>query len=495
MVSAEGGEIIGGLNQPRTTSAMPFTKAVMILTVALALGCDKSPGVPPSKTAAPNPAAAIGAGVPTSLAAPSLPGVQPWEPVDPETIQDLYAHAVAVGQEIRRLLPTNAQAIFDQGKTHQRFQFDDKAVETFREGLRLDPKRVDILQEIGFLLSQRYQDQALEAYHAALELDPTASGLRTRIGLILSAQGKIDEAILSLRDEIGRRSSTGLTYLILGQALLDQKKFEEAAKSLRESIRLEAKDRKAHYALAQALQALGQTAEEAQARAEFVKIKTEEDRASKEAATKGSNRPELLHKAAVSYVDAATTCQGSSRLREAEGLLRNALRFDPKYGSVRRVLADHLRRERRPDEAWAVCVQGIEESTDPDLYYLLAGLTQERGDPAGSAPLLEKALALDPRHADSARELARLILLRKVPGTAERALTLSTAAADVAPGVAMNHDVLAWAYLTNGDPNRALESLRTAVKLEPQNQDIRRRLDALEKKLGIPPGSETGKGL
>jgi len=408
--------------------------------------------------------------------------------VDPEKIEHLYEHCIQVAEETRRAAPSYPKTLFDLGEVHERFGFDDRAIETYREGLRMDPEHRDprqpkVLSKIAFLLRQRKQDEAAETYRKALEIDPTYPGMHSGIGLIYYHQGRLKEAVRECREEIHNRTANYLTYHILGQALRDLEKYQPAILSFQEAIRMDPRGREAYYGLWQVYKVLGRRKEELATLEKFSKLKEEEDRQSDEITTKGGDRPKRLHLTALTYLDAAQTYRDLKQPDRTVDALRNCLRFDPSLLDVRRLLAETLRQQGRIDEAIEECQRCLKEKRTPDTLFLLAGLLTLKGLHGQAGSLLEEAIRLDPGMDGAYRELAKLVLKGQIPGGAARGLELARSAAERAPFIALNYDIYSWALFLSGRPEESMKNLEIAVRLDPANPGVRQRYEQMRKML------------
>ncbi len=407
--------------------------------------------------------------------------------VDPDQIQDLYGHSVQVAEEIRKRVPFASKPIFDLGEVHQRFGFDDRAIETYREGLRMDPKRPDILSKIGFLISQRDPEEALKAYRKALEYNPRYPNARTRIGLIYQHQGRLEEAVEVFRAEIQNRSGNAVTYLVLGQVLKDLRMFPEAVLSLQEAKQLNPKDRMAYYGLSQVYKLQGRREESLKALEKFEELKTQDDIHADEVTTKGGNRPEQLKWTAMTYLDAAQTYVDVKMEEEAVRMLRRAILFDPSLSEVRRVLAEILWKSGKVDDALRESLKYLSEKRTAESLFLCAGLCTEKNLFRQAGEYLEESIRLDPRDGGPYRELARLILTKRVPGELSRAQELARLATEKSPTAAGNYDVYSWSLYQGGNSLGAFEALSIAARLDPGNESIRNRLERIRGELEKEP--------
>jgi tetratricopeptide (TPR) repeat protein len=135
------------------------------------------------------------------------------------------------------------------------------------------------------------------------------------------------------------------------------------------------------------------------------------------------------------------------------------------------------------DEAFAECRKLIEQDRSFDSLFLAAGLLTEKNLFPEAMGLLEEAVGQQSVHGDAHRELARLILAGKGSGDLSRAAALARSAVEKSPAAA-NYDVLAWALFASGDIDGAVDSIETALRLEPDNPDFQKRLAELKRRRG-----------
>ncbi|MBI4584648.1 MAG: tetratricopeptide repeat protein [Planctomycetes bacterium] len=397
-------------------------------------------------------------------------------PRDPSAVTDLYAHSLAVAEEAKRKLPGRAQAIFDLGNVHRRFGFDEKAIEVFNEGLRIDPRQPAILETIGFLFSQKNRlQEAIEAYHAALAIEPQRGGPRTRIGLIYTHEGKLDESAAICQEEIKNGTATADTYFNLGQALLLKKDFPAARQAFKQCIQLNQKHENVFYGLFQVERDLEHSKEAEEAMARFRAIKKEVRKKEESDPKKKSNRGSQLQFTAETYLDVCLTYLHAGLKSDSRRAIEGATLFDPGNAGAQFQLAEMLRGEGAKNEAKERCQKALAiDPQHPGALFLLAGLSTEEKQFQRSAELLEKLISLQPGDADAHREYARLALMGKIP--LEIALSHAQTAVDLQK-TATNLDVLAWALHRAGQKEKAIETLKEALELDPGNRAIQQRLE------------------
>ena len=404
--------------------------------------------------------------------------------IDPAQITDLYAYNVKVAEETIRKVPGFAKPLLDLGQVHQRFQFDDRAMEAYLQGLRMNPRDYGFHARIGFILSQtNHIDDALKYFREGLRLYPEAPDLHHRIGLILMHEkGKLAEAVEEFRLEIQNRTASPTTYTLLGHTLRDLGKFPEAIRSFREALRMNPEETGACYGLSQVYKLMGDRGEEQKALERYEKLKVKDDEVLREGTKKGGNRDEQLHLTSVTHLDAAQTYLLKDMKEDAEGALRAAIQFNPSQFAVHRMLIEILLKEKKADEAFIESQKLLAKSREEANLFQAAGLYTERRLFEDAGRLLEEAALKEPKEGDVYRELARLILGKRIPGDLARATELARKALERSPGEAKNYDVYAWALMQGGNRTAAQDSLEIASRLSPDDEQIRRRLEDLRGK-------------
>jgi tetratricopeptide (TPR) repeat protein len=136
----------------------------------------------------------------------------------------------------------------------------EEASEMFRKSLELDPQSASGHYNVAGSLARDGEYEAAEAhFRAALKENPDAQAY-TGLGYVLGRQGRVDEAITSLREAIEADPEHPAAYDQLGTILAEQGKFEEAASDYRHLLRIQPSPA-AHRKLAQVLMRLGRIEE------------------------------------------------------------------------------------------------------------------------------------------------------------------------------------------------------------------------------------------
>jgi tetratricopeptide (TPR) repeat protein len=152
--------------------------------------------------------------------------------------------------------------------------------------------------------------------------------------------------------------------------------------------------------------------------------------------------------------------------KEATEEAQTAVHLAPDLPFGHYVLARVYERRRRLREAEAAIREAIElDPYDADYFALLSGIHFQNHRWADSLQAAEEGLAIDPEHVGctNLRAMALVKLGRK-----EQAGATIDAALARQPENAVTHANQGWTLLERGEPRRAMEHFREALRLDPQ---------------------------
>jgi len=201
-----------------------------------------------------------------------------------------------------------AEQSVEQGKKYVQEKQFDKAVESFKQAIRLDANLADAYHGLGSVyVNMGRSSDALEPMKTAARLDPDNSIIRLNLGITLSNLRRADEAMSELnmakqlspkdariQNEIGNllhhgfnRIEDALAAYIearrlnqnfpaihhnIGLMLMRLGRFSEAVAPLQESIRLDAENRNAIYLLSDAFTRVGRFKESTESWTKFLEL-------------------------------------------------------------------------------------------------------------------------------------------------------------------------------------------------------------------------------
>ncbi len=405
----------------------------------------------------------------TGLAAFLLFGCGP-SPDDPlPSTDDLYVYSLAVAEKARlKVRYQEARARLNLGQVHERFGFEDKALEEYSSAIARDLNLGMAYQRTGFILSQRgnRMTEAIEAYQQALRCNPGASGIYTRLGLIFLHQDRPIEAVAAFGEEIRQQTASAETHYHLGQALSKQGKTAESIKAFRDAFRLDPFMRSAQYSLARELRVAGDTTGAEASLARFRELKEAEDAAAARQQQTADNRARERRFAAETWLDAGDLFHRAANApadgdtpQERQEVSRRAGVFDQESLDA---LREALRLDETYDDAWSTYLRLVESHGRFEAALEFADQARKADPASGVWPyrlaLLQKRLA---QQGDASERRYR------------DALDLLEAATRNAPGVARAHYALAWTVLMEINSReadrvrQAVEHAKRAVDLEP----------------------------
>ncbi len=167
----------------------------------------------------------------------------------------------------------------------------------------------------------------------------------------------------------------------------------------------------------------------------------------------------------IAHAFLALALAGQKKLPEATQEAQAAVHLAPDLSYAHYVLAHVLDRRDHLSEAEAAINEAIRlDPEDPDYFGLLAGLHSQHRRWKAALQAAEYGLRLDAEHGVCAnlRALALVHLGRRD----EAGATIDAALAR-APEDALTHANQGWTLLHQGNPQRAMEHFREALRLEP----------------------------
>jgi tetratricopeptide (TPR) repeat protein len=156
------------------------------------------------------------------------------------------------------------------------------------------------------------------------------------------------------------------------------------------------------------------------------------------------------------------------QFKEATEEARQAIHLGPDFPFAHYTLASILHDRREYDQA----LQAVEEALrlspeDPDFCALLSQIHLDRKQWRPALEAAERGLRFDPEHIACTN--LRAVALVKLGRKSEAGATID-AALRRNPDNAVTHANQGWAYLEQGNPEKALEHFREALRLEPTNE-------------------------
>jgi tetratricopeptide (TPR) repeat protein len=397
-----------------------------------------------------------------------------------EQIKALRQEAVEVATRLLQDFPHSAEALIIVGNMHAALGNSAAALQSWERSLELDPQRADVYQGMGEVaLTKGEFDQALTLWRKAQEIDPKMPGVHCSLARALMNLRRPQEAVVELEKELEISPGSGLSHYLLGQAYLQVEEYERARQNYEKVIEIQPELWNAYYGLATVYARLGQADKSQEYREKFKKLKSEELKVTHDRSVAYDDLLVVRRDVVGVYIEVGRLYQQGENPSTAERHWLRAAALDPKNVRCREYLAGFYQANRREAEAVEMCRQLREIDPKNPVYCVRLGIAHtrlERFEDAEKA--FVEAQQLAPQRSLGYRALAQLYLHAKKNLAEARALARK--AVELEP-LALNYSVLSEAYDKSGDRPGALEALRQAMQLDPDNERYRRIYEQLQR--------------
>ncbi|GMU61036.1 MAG: hypothetical protein AMXMBFR34_27990 [Myxococcaceae bacterium] len=377
----------------------------------------------------------------------------------------------AVGQaitEFERTLainPKHAPAVNNLGVAYDAVNNTKKALEAFKKATTLDPTYAEAWFNMG--MSYMKLDQvpaATKAFEQALKLEPDSSGPYVQLGTLYLKQGKRDRAVEAFKKAIAAgeaedKKNAGFLQLVklsdrkrstdayrgLALAYLGQGKVDEAVTTLKQAVETMPKDASAREALGDAYLAQGNYDGAIEQLTERLALEPTTD----------------------ARLDLARAWAKKRVAKQAEPLYKEVLKAEPENRDAKMGLVDLYLAMGRYGEAEIELKKAIEKDAN-DLQALARfGILKSRmGRPDQALEPLEKVAQQNPLLYDARAEYA-FLLFRGDPSNADRCIITMTDILTSEPRHVLSLHYLGMCLYARDQKARAEETFKAALKVDP----------------------------
>jgi Tfp pilus assembly protein PilF len=158
----------------------------------------------------------------------------------------------------------------------------------------------------------------------------------------------------------------------------------------------------------------------------------------------------------------------------AEEAYQEAIQLDPGHAEASLALANFYVTGGKLDRALPVIESALKTEKSAAGYQLRGIIQQSKGDPQGARQSYEQALALNPRYAEAANNLAWL--LSEKLGDNRKAFSIAETAYQSLPNDPHIADTFGWIVYRMGDVKRAVTLLTTSAEKLPNAPGIQYHL-------------------
>lgn len=389
----------------------------------------------------------------------------------------LFLEASEVACGLLRDFPDDAEALDAVARLYGRFNNGKDAVRCWKRCIELDPELSASAHAAIASVAYDAGDfaTAAEHYRSAMQRDPASSTYAVSLGEALTSQGKPEEAVRVLEDDLKSHPDSMPTESLLGQAYLQLQQYDKARQHLEKSVRTHPDYPPAYYSLATVYARLGQAKKAQEYQKKFQELRSEGDRRRRKELKTTDDMARLRWTAASTCADAGRVYIVRGDLEAGERLLLRARELTPDGSPWLLMLARLYEQQGRRDEALAVLAdagRGASEEAATQLHIALACGRLGSNDQAEKA--YRRVIALAPHEGSSYAALAQFYL--QTGQKLAEAKELAQKAVDLQP-VSEYWFLLSQACLRSGDRSAARRAIEEAIALDP-GKDAFRRLRA-----------------
>lgn len=298
---------------------------------------------------------------------------------------------------------------------------------------------------------------AIDKYKAILRLEPTLAAAYNNLGSLYYRQSRFDEAIAALKHACELSPKTSASRALLGFSYFQKGDFVSARRELTIALRLNPDDSNAKLFLARSLVELG----DLQGSVKLLEQIRQRD----------PHNLEALYTLGTAYSTLAASTFGEIQTTDPDSYLLEFLLG--KAAEAKQIFSDAAEHYKRAIAKAPVASE--------DLYYHYAHALWVNGDTINALTAYRHALSINSYDYRANWEAARIVL----PQNPEEAYRLASRAVEVKPHVPEALTIRGRALLALKRPKEAIEDLRNASHLDPEDEAIHFQLARAYRQLGM----------
>ena len=397
---------------------------------------------------------------------------------------DLKREAVTVAGQVAEAYPNDALAYALLGSAYYNIGRSDEATKHLKRCLELRPDQVEAYEILARVAYQKGElEETARLCREALKRGPATPDVLNRLGRTLLDLGQTEEAVRILQQAVGLPKPTSESCYLLGQAHMQSGDFAQAKDSFRRALGLLPDHTQACFGLYTACLRLGQTEEAARYREQFLKLEAVDrkdltDRSAREDTLTGL--PMVRETVARTLFGAAQIYRVHEQTGKAAELFRKSAALDADNPIYRSALESFYVQRKDPAEGIRVFEQLAAEQPENSLNYLFLGRLHGRLEHFEAAERsFQKVQELAPQWAEGYRALAELYL--RANQKTDQARVLARRVIELEPS-GSHYYLLAVACLKNNDRPGALEAVKKALALSPNETKYQQLFQQLQPK-------------
>jgi len=413
-----------------------------------------------------------------------------------------YDESLANLAPVFKKSPSDIEGLLVRGRVHLAKRETQEAIADFQSVLKLEPKLAIAHQQLALAhLQANNLQQAKAELSEAIKLAPQFVDARIQLAQLNLQSGSPQLAIEDLENLTRTVPQAREPYRILGAAYITQKSPAKATETFRKFAAMAPQDPQGPYLIGVALRAEGKPAE---ARKQFETALTMApgftdavvqlvslrlvDKDTTGAAELVKQQIAAAKSPGPLYEILGNIYLVDRKLDDAEKAFLKAIELEPRLVASYTNLAVIYNTEKKADQAIAKLEEARKVApTNLSPLMMLGLLQQQRGNIAKAQEAYSQALAINPRFAPAANNLAWLYSENN--GDKEKALQLAQMAKEVSPDDPSISDTLGWILYKRGVYQRALALFEESAAKMPDNPTIQYHLGLAYAKVGNTEGA------
>ena len=338
--------------------------------------------------------------------------------------------------------------------------------------LERDPNNISTIMGLAKVKFHQGQDsEVLALYRRARSIETDSAVIPVFMGLVLVRLGHFGEAVAILEPHALTHPDLADCHLWLGQCYLQLKQYEKARDSYEKVRDLAPTLRGAWYGLARVYLRLGLKDEAEACRKQFAKLRSKSLDAIGHRLQAYDDRDGVQAFVIDVHTSIGAFYRAESDHRRAEASWKKVIAIDPQETACHLQLADLYESTKRKAEAMRMYQALARNEQGNPLHHLYAGvMSAEVGQLASAEAAYRKVIELAPKRVEGYEALLGILL--RIGAKPDEARTLAQRLVEQAPS-GHTYALLAQASHALGDRNAALDALRQAIRLDPQNTRYR----------------------
>jgi len=393
--------------------------------------------------------------------------------------------------------PSDVDGHLLRGRVYLAQNDTTNAIQEFQAVLKSEPRMPAAHYQlaVAYLRTGNIQ-QAKSELREVLNAAPTSVDATILLAQLNIQSGAVQPAVEDLERVLKLQPQAGGAYLLLGSAYLAQKQPAKAIDTGRRLVAAVPKDARGPFLIGLGLLSQGKRPEARKALETSLELSpgfldplvqlvqmSLVDKQPDVALAIARKQATLVSTSAPHQMVLAGVYLARRETGPAETAYLKAIELDPKMSEPYRLLAALYADTKRYDQALARLGDALKAKPNDTGVLMLTGVIYEqKGDTAKARDAYEKVLAVEPRAAAAANNLAWIY--SEHGGDKDKALQLAQMAKEVAPDDPRVSDTLGWILYKRGIYQNALSLLRDSAAKLPDNPQVQYHLGMTYAQLG-----------